>query len=516
MRKSRTRNSFLNMVVSVILNVLTILIGLIVQKLFLSILNEEYLGLNSLFSNILSMLSIAELGISNAVIFSLYKPIAKDDKETIKSLLRFYRTSYAIIGCVILTIGLIIMPFLPNLIENHNLGVDINVIYLLSLADVVISYFISYKRSILFATQQNYIIDLIHIFYTIIVNTTQILILFLTKNYYLYVIDKIVFRIIENFLIILIANKKYAYLTEKDVKPLDKNIKKDIFKKIKALFIHKIGGFIVLGTDNIIITKFLGLAINGLYSSYFLIINAIQSVVGQIVASTTASIGDLLASNNDDKKHFEVFKKIRFINFWLACVTTVGIFVVMKSFIIVWLGEKYLLSFATLLILSLNHYQTISRRTYTVFKDAAGIYHEDRFIPIIESILNIAASIALVLVLGLPGVFIGTIISSLPLWFYSFPKFVYKKLFKRSFWQYFKENFIFLFITIISCAAAFGLSEIISPYTTPISLLIINIVITLVVPNIIILVVYRKNSELRYYLDLMKAAKNTIVKKIRK
>lgn len=508
---TRTKNSARNMIVSVLFNSLTIVLGIVTQRIFLKILNTEYLGLNSLFSNILTMLSVAELGVTNAVIFSMYEPLAKDDKKTIRALMAFYKKWYWTIGMVVMALGLCLLPFIPNIVGEQNLDVNLYLIFAVSLADIVLSYFLGYKRSIIIASQQNYIIDACQIAYVILVSVLQMLVLYLTHNYYVYILVRLALRILQNVVLIVIANKKFPYICESDPPKLKKEIQKSIFTKIKGLFYHKIGGFIVLGTDNLVITTFLGLNVNGLYASYYMIISALQSIIMQCVTATTASVGNLLVEKNV-KKQFEVFRRIRFINYWLAVLGSAGLLVVMDSFITVWLGSEYILSFDVLLALVLNFYFYVNRSAFGVFKDAAGIYHEDRFVPIAESILNISASIILVKLIGLPGVFLGTFISGLALYCFSYPKFVYKNLFKRKYSSYASETIGFAVLAAFTVAVSFVVSRYLAGLTNleGIGLLIFNIVMVFVIPNLIILAMFAKNQNMKYCLELI----GKIIKKV--
>ena len=502
---SRTKNSARNMIVSILFNSITIIFGIATQRIFLRLLNTEYLGLNSLFSNILTMLSVAELGVTNAVIFSMYEPLAKDDKKTICALMAFYRRWYWIIGGVVLGLGLCILPFIPNIVGEQSLDVNLYLIFTVSLADIVLSYFLGYKRSILVASQQNYIIDICQIIYVVLVSTLQMLALFITRNYYIYILVRLALRILQNIVLIIIANKKFPYIREKNPPKLKKEIRKSIFTKVKGLFYHKIGGFIVLGTDNLVITTFLGLAVNGLYASYYMIISALQSIIMQCITATTASVGNLLVEN-DSEKQFLVFRRIRFINFWLAVLGSTGLLIVMDSFITVWLGGEYVLGLDVLMALVLNFYFYVSRSSFGVFKDAAGIYHEDRFVPIVESVLNISASIILVKLIGLPGVFIGTFISGLALYCFSYPKFVYKKLFKRSYRCYTIETLGLALIATIIITASFLTTRFLAGLSNldGIGLLIFNIVMVFVIPNALIVLIFVKNQNFQYCTDLLK------------
>lgn len=500
----RKKNSIKNMISSMGSNVITIIIGLVAQAIFIKLLGEEYLGLNGLFSNVISMLGIVELGIGNAIIYNLYKPIANNNIEEIKSLMSFYKKSYHVIAIIVLAIGFLIIPLLQFIVDIDSVTISINVylVYILFLIDIVCSYLLSYKRSILYASQKNYIINVIHIGYTVLLNVFQLLILYLTKNYYLYLIIKIIVRILENIIITIIANKKYNYLLDKDIKKLDKKIEKDIFTKVKALFFHKIGAFVVLGSDNIIISKFLGLVTVGLYSNYYLIINAVQTLFGQALVALTPSVGNLLVTEKTEKV-FEVFKKVRFMNFWISTFSSIAILVIMQSFISIWIGDKYLLSVLVLMVLVFNLYQKLMRNSYSTFKEAAGIYTEDKYVPVVESLINIIMSIILVNKIGLAGVFIGTIASGLALWCFSYPKYVYKKLFERSYLDYAKETVSYILLFIIIATFTYYISTLIN-FSNIYLEFITNCLISLIIPNLILVIVFIKNDNFKYYLDLVK------------
>ena len=500
----RTKNSIKNIFAALLSNMTTIIVGLIAQKIFIQILGNEYLGLNSLFSNIISMLGIVEMGLGSAIIYSLYKPIANNNIEQIKSLMNFYKKSYKRVGIIVSLLGIILLPFLQYLVNFESVSIDVHIyiVYILFLLDSVCSYFLSYKRSILYAQQENRIINLIHVGYTIIMNIAQLVILQITKNYYYYLIIKIIMRILENIIITIIADSKYSYLKDKKIKKLDKNIELDIQRKVKALFFHKIGGFAVNGTDNIIISKFLGLTCVGLYSNYYFIINAVQTVFGQIIQATTASVGNLLVTENSEKC-YEVFKKIRFLNYWIATFSSIAVLVLMENFIALWLGKEFVLSTGVLIILIFNLYQKLMRNSYLVFKEAAGVFYEDRYIPVVEALLNIIFSIIGCYLCGLAGVFIGTVISGLVLWLYSYPKYVYKKLFNRKYINYFIETIGYIVLFIIIALITFFLAKNINFDNLLIELLV-NIILSIVIPNVILIILFFKNDNFKYYKNLIR------------
>lgn len=497
----RTEQSIKNSIAAIIVNITTMLIGFISQAIFIRILGAEYLGLNGLFSNVLTMLSIAELGIGSTIIFNLYKPIAYGDTEKIKSLMFFYKKAYNIIAIIVLSIGLLIIPFINNIVGVMTITINIYFVYFLNLGSSVSSYILSYKRSILYADQKKYIINYVHIIYLFVLNISQLVMLYITKNYYLYLLIKIICQILENIAITIFVNKNYRYLKDREYKKIDKKTKRIIFIKIKGLIYHKIGNFLVWGTDNILISKFFGVITVGIYSNYNLILNALNNLFYQFISSTSASVGNLLIENNKDK-NYNAFENINFLNFCVTTFSAIAFLVIVQPFIIIWVGEQYLFSTIIIIVLTLNYYQKLMRTPYDTFKESAGIWHEDRFIPIIESILNIVFSIIFLKIFGLIGVFWGTIISGLALWCYSYPKFVYKKLFSKDIKKYYIDNIKYLVVFLLIGTFTYLIASFININNIWLKL-IINCLIGCSVPIISIIVIYRHTEKFKYFYFLI-------------
>ena len=439
-------------------NAVNILVKFVAQKIFIQTLGVEYLGLNSVLLNIISVLSIAELGISSAIIFNLYEPIKHRKLEVVKSLLKFYKKAYDIIAILTLAIGLLLMPFLHLVVREPVLGVNMYFAYLLMLASTVISYFMSYRQSILYATEQGHVTINVQTVTNILTVSIQILLLVTTHNYYLYLTVSIVMQFLKNLCLYKIAERKHPILKDKDIQKLDKTIEKDIFKKMRALFIHKASTFVIFSTDNIIISAFINVPTVGLYSNYHMIFSAVETVFTQTIKALTPTVGNLLV-DKDFSKNFKTFQKIRHVNFMVVLVSSVGIMLLADLFVKLWFGGEYVLSNFTLVTLLMVHYQRMMRESYSVFKEAAGIYYEDRFVPVIESLINIVVSVVLVRWIGLPGVFIGTFVSSLALWFYSYPKFVYKRLFGRTYRQYIVEVVLYSLIYLAVMVLAWSIKN---------------------------------------------------------
>jgi O-antigen/teichoic acid export membrane protein len=497
---TRTYNSIRNIAYILLVSVFTIVIGFIVQRVFINVLGAEYLGINGLFTSIVSMLSLVELGLGSAIYSHLYKPVTDKNVEKIKSIVIFYKKGYRLVAFAVSIIGLLLLPFLGTIVGNTNINDSIYVIYLLFIIDVVASYLLSYKRALLYVDQKNHIISAVHLGYLIALNISQIYVLLVTGNYYLYLVIKIFMRLVENIILNIISNKKYPYLKEKVISKLDAGTKSDIYKKVRGLSYHKVASYIVLGTDNIIISVFFGITAVGLYSNYLLVTTAIVMIISQLFTALTASVGNLLVSVKHDKT-YQVYKKLRLGNFWLASVAAASLLVTMDSFITIWIGSEYLLPFGVLVAISLNLYLTLLRFSVNSFKEAAGIFHEDRFVPIIESIANIVFSIILLKLFGLAGVFLGTAFSTLILHLFSYPKFVYKPLFNQKYKLYYQEFFKCFIITAAISAITFGISRTIN-ISGDFASFIINVLLCLTIPNIILYAIFRNNPEIKYYKSL--------------
>ena len=459
------------------------------------------MGINGLFNNILSVLGLAELGIGSAIVYNLYDPIAKEQKEQIKSLMYFYKKSYQVIALMIGAIGCIIMFFLPQIVGETSVKENIYYIFFLFLIDILISYIATYKRSILYAYQKNYIINIVHIIYLIVLNGLQILSLLITKNFIYYLILKIICRILESLIINISINKRYPYLKERNVKPLEDKVKNGIIEKVKGLVFHKIGAVAISGTDNIIISKFIGVGTVGLYSNYNLIIRSVSNLFSQAFTAITASVGNLLIEKNSEK-NYQVFKNLLFLNNWIYTFGAVAIACLIEPFITIWIGSQYILSKIVLIMLIINFYLQGLKDTFNIFKEAAGIFYEDRYIPVIESIINIVSSIILVKLYGLAGVFFGTILSQLVLFLYSYPKYIYRVLLRKDYKRYVKKllECITMFILCITFTAFICFTiQIENSFIK----LILNGVVCILIPNIVFIIVYRKSKELKYYIGIL-------------
>ena len=508
----RTEKSIKNVIFSMLANVVGMLLGFGLQAIFVRTLKAEYLGINGLFSNIFSLMAIAEFGLVNALIYSLYKPVAEDDKEKICTLLKFYKKLYNIIAVIIFAISMGIMIFLKYIVGEVTIPENIYFIYFLFVIDIVASYLITYKRSIIYANQKTYVISIVHILYLIFMNSFQAIILLRTNNFILFLAIKVVFRILENVIINIIVNKMYPWIREKNIAQLEKEEENSIIKKIRGLLFYKIGSAVVSATDNITISTFLGVVTVGLYYNYNIILAAVNQLFSQAFNAITSSIGNLLVEEKSKERYYDVYKRIYFFNSWVYGISSCIICVVMSPFIKIWVGEEYLLPNTVLVIVVLNFYIQGIRKTYMIFKEAAGIFYEDRYYSLIEAGLNIIVSIILVKLIGLPGVFLGTIIGALPVLLYDYPIIVYKKIFNKNIWSYLKENSLFLIINIVITIVVYLICSAVT-FESNIIQLIVDLLISCVIYNILFILFLFRTNEFRYYLELSKKILGKFIKK---
>ena len=509
----RTKQSVKNIIATAFCYIITLVIGFASRSYFVRLLGVEYLGINSLFSNVISVMSVVELGFGSAIIYNLYRPLSENNQTQVKSLVQYYKKIYSIIALIICSLGLIITPFVPRIVGDITVNINVYIVFWLFVIGTASSYLLTYKRSVFYADQKNYTINIIHTIIYVIGTIIQISVLILWSNYYLYLILNIFFNILENLLITFFANYKYKYLKGSSSEPLLPEIKQDIIKKVKGLLFHQIGSSIVMGTDNIIMsmTKSLGVIMVGKYSNYIMIINNLNNFMGQIFTSVTASVGNLLLEENKENT-YNVYKRILLLNAALCNFVCVSVYICITPLIKLWLGNEYILPNIISILIVLNFYIQGMKRTCGLFRAAAGIFYENRYVPIIEAITNLIVSIALVYIWGVSGIILGTIVSSMVHWFYDFPKYVYGLVLKRNIKQYIFDYLPFCFIFLISISGTKFICNFIK-FDNVFFLLIIYIVVCLFIPNIIFLIFFHKTKEYIYWHDFIKE-KITHIKKM--
>lgn len=504
-QNSRTTNVIRNTIVGVGCQIFTSILMFVCRTYFIKVLGAAYLGVNGLFSNILSMLSLAELGIGPAIVFSMYKPIADNDELHIAKLMNFYKSAYRIVACVVAVIGLALLPFLNHLIKDTGGVENLRLIFILILSNTVISYFCAYKGSMLNADQKSYITVIFRNVFTVIQNIAQIIVLIITGNFILYLIVEIITTFLGNLIQAIYVDKKYPFLVKYKNEKIDKDERKAIMKRVQGMMMYKIGAVVLNGTDNLVLSKFVGLVAVGVYSNYLMIINLVKTYVSFFSSSISASVGNLIAKETKEKR-YEVFNAIFLAYFWIYALCFIAFWVLFKPFMIWWLGNDYLLGSATLFIVLLNFYCYGVQECINTFTNATGMFWETRYKPIAECIINLGVSIFFASKIGILGVFIGTLVSYVCS-FWINPVVIYKKQFGKNVIIYFMRFTLYL---IIACATSLGLEWLCSqlmPKPDFITIILRGL-ICVIVPNILFCVIFFKTKEFRYCTGLVKSIIN--------
>ncbi|MEH7549852.1 lipopolysaccharide biosynthesis protein, partial [Neobacillus vireti] len=450
---------------------------------------------------IIGLLSIVELGIGSAIIFSLYKPFSEDNKEKIKGYLEFYSKFYKIVGFIILIVGLLITPFLDVFIQSQINTLDSKLYFIVFLINTCISYLYSYKLCILTVAQDGYKISITTTISKLLISIFQYILLKLYPNFYIFILIQLIINYVYYVLMNNYINKKYKWINETRGN-ITKSEKESLIKNVKALFFHKIGGVIVLGTDNLIISSFINLTVVGIYNSYYMIIGAVQTIISSALSGVSASVGNLLTEGNNEHTYL-VHKRLFFLSFWIVSFVTISLFNTIEQFVFIWLGKKQILDKFTISIVLLNTYFILMRGSVERFKEGSGIYHQDRYAPIIEATINLISSIILVNVLGLPGVFLGTLISNISIIFWIKPLMVYKYVFNTKLSNYFKMYFQYLLVGVVALIIT-NITTIPFRYKINIGSFGINCIINILVINLFYFFIFRKKEEFLYFYSLVK------------
>lgn len=468
------------------------------RTIIINVLGKEYLGLNNLFTSILNVLSLAELGVGQAMVYHMYRPIADQNSSVINALLNMYKKIYRIIGIVILVVGLLLLPFLQYLIAGDIEFINVKLIYVIFLIDTVFSYFLfAYKSSLLQAHQRADIISNVNSICTLVLNGIQIVILLIFKDYYCYIIMKPLFTLLNNVLINITTNKIYP-----EYKPFGKvtlEIKKEIYKKTGALLGHKIGQTVIASTDSLVISSFLGLGILAIYSNYYYIVFSVVSITAILFNGMLAGIGNKLITCSIEE-NYKLFKNINFMISWLVTWCSTCLLCLIQPFMEFWMGSGMLLDYSSIILIIIYYYTWQFRTTGLYFKDAAGMWNEDLLKPYVGAVLNLTANIILVKVIGINGIFISTIMSMVLVYFPWETYVIFNKMFKKSCLRYLILQIHFLCVTVLIWVVSYLLCQLV--VIDGFLGIIIKGIICVFVPNILFIVIHiRKKEEYGFLLD---------------
>lgn len=497
----RKENSMRNVSVNLVCQLISILMSFICRTVFIQTLGKTYLGVDGLFGNILSLLALAELGIGQTIIYHMYQPLAQHDRKKLGALMTLFKKTYRIIGLIIGVVGLVLTPCYHFFIDSSVKIPNLTLIYLLYVFNSVITYFYSCQQCIITADQKGYICSLYKYGLCILQNIVQIIVLIRTKNFILYFCMQIVFSFLTNFLLAKKAGKMYPFLKRYEHEELSSDDKTDIVKNVKAMFMHRFGGVVVNGTDNLVISRLFGVASVGLYSNYYLIVSKLTDITTQIFNGIMASVGNLGAVEGG-RKSYRIFLVVNFAGFWIFSFGSICLFCLFNPFISLWVGSKMLLPTSVMLFIVLNFYATGMRQATLTFKNSFGLFWYDRYNAVAEALVNLGFSIILAKTMGISGVFAGTLISTLTTDLWVEPLVLYRHGFHRSVGQYFLRYAIYSVITLGAgyltwlCCSFVGFGGFLG--------FIAKCFICLIVPNVIFFLIFFRTKEFQYLKDAVK------------
>lgn len=489
----RTKNATRNIIFGVILKAYQIIVPFLMRTAMIYLMGVQYLGLNSLFTSILQVLNLAELGVGSAMIYSMYKPIAEDDNATICALMKLYKTYYSIIGLVIAVIGCALTPFIPKLISGDvpdNL--NIYLLYLLNLGATVLSYWLyAYKNCILQAHQRVDIVSKVSLVASTIQYALQLLVLWLFKDYYLYVIVLLATQALTNIATAMCADRIYPQFKPKGQIATEE--KKAINNRIKDLFTSKIGGIIYDSADTIVISSFLGLTALAIYQNYFYILNAITGLITVVFSACTAGIGNSIVVETKGKNYKDL-NKFTFIICWGAGFCAVCLLCLYQPFMELWVGKDLMLSSSAVICFVVYFFVRQLNSLFNTYKDASGMWHEDRFRPLVAALTNLALNLILVQFIGLYGILISTVLAivcvGMPWLLHNLFTVIFEKKYLVG---YLKNLLYYCFIILISCTITYFICTKVNAGL--ITTLAIRGAICVVLPNLIYLFAYYKRIE---------------------
>ena len=494
---SRIQNAVTNTYYNLLVKLYLAVFPFLMRTVMLHTLGIRYLGLNGLFTSVLQLLSISELGISGAIVYSMYEPVAKQDKKTLCALLRLYRLLYGAIGAVIFLLGMLLLPFLPRLISGE-VPPDINiyVLYVLYLASTALSYCVcSYRSSLLEAYQHNYVINKINLVTMTVQFALQIAFLLLFKNYYIYIITQFAVQLVNQFAVYLTVKRRYPEL--KPEGKIEKQMMQQIFTKVKGLFFGKISGIILNASDTIVTSMFLGLTVLAIYQNYFFILTAIIGFISSLLSGSMAGIGNSLVTETKEKNYRD-FRRFTFLMSWIVCVCTNCFLVLFQPFMKLWMGEDKLLSMGMVVLFCLYFVLYEYNQLFNVYKDAAGLWYEDRFRPLITSLTNLTLNLLSVKYIGLYGIIASTVVSFLFIGMPWLLRNLFGLLFRRSMADYLLELAKYTAVTVVSC----GISWVATSCMDFDGLLglVVYAIVAVSVPLSMYLLLFRRNE---YFQDTM-------------
>jgi O-antigen/teichoic acid export membrane protein len=501
---SRLSNVIKNVSFGLLAQGIQMVLGFVSRTIFIQYLAVEYLGVNGLFTNILALLSLAELGITSAIVYSLYQPLAEKDEKKLAGLIGFFSKVYSRIALIVAIIGLALVPFLTSIVENPSQPIADNlyVIYLLFLFNTVSAYFMQYKLSLFHADQKSYVISKNNTLLFLLQSLAQIVVLILFKNFIAYLLVQSVFQLVSNFVISRKVAQHYPFLKVYKNEVIADEAKQKIYSNVKSTGLVKVGGLLVNSTDNLFLNYFSGLIQVGFLSNYVLLTGLASGLIMQVFSGLTGSIANINVTESKEKQT-NTFHIVNFANFWIFGLATIGIVFLINDFILLWIGEKFVLSQNVVLALALNFYIFGMQNAVWTFKSTFGFFKQGQYLVLLTALINVIFSFIFGYFYGLFGILIATAVARLLTNAWYDPYIVFTLGLKQNPLSYLKKYITYLIVIMVSLIVLFGMD-----YYFPITGLIglmWKILLCIFIPNGIIYLVFKNTIEFKNLILILKA-----------
>lgn len=500
--QSRRQKTIVNTVAGIGNRLCNIILSFAMRTVFIYTLGEQYTGVSAVFTDILTMLSLSELGIGTAIATALYSPLKEKNKAQIRKLMTFYKNAYHAIAFFILTVGLILIPFLNYLITDvPDITESIYVIFIFYLIRTVASYLLIYKTTLVEADQKQYKIKGLETVCTISRYIIEIVALVIFRQFMVYLVLEVAGIIIQNVIVTTLGTKDYSYAFDKTDEKLTKEEIIDLFKDIKGLAMYKISGSIGNSIDNILISSVISTTQAGIFSNYTLIKKQIEVLLQQFFKALTPSVGNLATENNSEKQ-LHAFNRIYYISFIIVNFCSTSLFVLFRPFIYLWLGEEYLLSDFVSFIIAFDFFLYILLQAIASFRTANGLFVKGQYRPLIMSIMNVILSLLLIQKLGIFGTILATSICRILTQWYD-PYILFKYSFKGAFRKYYLVYWKYILVFISGALLTYKVVDLV-PAGGKLLSLVVNAIACIIIPNLWAVLFTFRTKEFKYCIDLIK------------
>ncbi|MDO4548329.1 MAG: hypothetical protein Q4D04_09545 [Clostridia bacterium] len=505
MARSHSERLAVNVGAGFALKLVSQLMKFVIKTVFIYTLGMQYVSVSTLFTDILSMLALAELGIGNAITYALYKPIRNRDYPRIAALMAFYRKAYRIIAATVFIVGAACVPLLPYMVKNvPDITENISLIFMLYVVNSATSYLLVYKSTLLTASEMRWVISKTSIIFTFIRTAAECIVLLVFKNFILYLMVGIVEHFIRNYIISQKATNLYPQIKDYPDKRLEKEETRKLLADVGALSLYKISHVILTSTDSIVISlaPALGVMSVGFLGNYRLIFNTINSIVTQFYQSFVPTLGTVAASGNTEKQ-YDIFRLVFFVSFWMVLFCSTSLFCLSEPFVQnIWLSKRHVLDRSILFALTFNFYVNCVIRPLNAFRTGNGLFIQGKLRPVATAILNLTLDFVLVGRFGVFGVLMATGISIVctQLWYDS--SLVYKNVFKRPPVEYAKKFLARFAIAVLCIGGTYMLCEFVSGVIENVYMAFIaRMLLCLLIPNGLVILLYRNTYEYRQFIS---------------